>query len=373
MKRNRLTQNSAFKFLILVVLPLVLLILCQFAVPAYYTRLLTLFMINVVLTASLNLTNGFAGIFSMGQAAFMAIGAYVSSLLTMDPQTKMARIVEMPAWFGALHLPFIPAILVAGLVAVLAALLIGYPVVHAKGHYLALMTLGLIVIVKDIISNNEPYTNGSKGISGIPNDTSLTAAFLAMVVTLLILYKITHSAFGRNMVAVRDDAAAAASLGINATRCKLIAFAVSALFGAVGGALWAHFQRNIAPGFFYFNETFSILEMSVLGGMYTLSGAIPGAAILTFLPQWLSTFESGVTIGKVTLPAMFGLSNIVLAAIFILVIIFRREGIMGRSDYIAEGIFSAKTYRDLVKRETWTELTDILGGMFKHSRKKATV
>jgi branched-chain amino acid transport system permease protein len=283
----------------------------------------------------------------------------------MDVQTKIARIEDMPGWFASLHLPFVPAILVAGLVAVLVALLIGYPVVHAKGHYLALMTLGLIVIIKDIISNSDRFTNGSKGISGIPHYTSLMVAFAAMVFTLFVLYKITHSAFGRSMVAIRDDEAAASSLGINATRYKLISFAVSALFGAIGGALWAHFQRNIAPGFFYFSQTFSILEMSVLGGMYTLSGAIPGAAILTFLPQWLATFESGVTIGGVTLPTMFGLSNIILAIIFIVVIIFRREGIMGRNDYIVEGVFDARTYKDLIKPETWTEFFSILGGKFK--------
>lgn len=366
MTRKRITQNSAFKFLVLVLLPLLLLMVCQFAIPAYYTRLLTLFMINVILTASLNLTNGFTGIFSMGQAAFMGIGAYVSSLLTMSVETKIARIEDIPNWFATLHMPFVLAILVAGIVAVLVALLIGYPVVHAKGHYLALMTLGLIVIIKDLISNSGHFTNGSKGISGIPNYTSFLVAFVAMVLTLFILYKVTHSAYGRSMVAIRDDEAAASSLGINATRYKLISFAVSALFGAIGGALWAHFQRNIAPGFFYFSETFSILEMSVLGGMYTLSGAIPGAAILTFLPQWLATFESGVTIGGVTLPTMFGLSNIIMAIIFIVVIIFRREGIMGRNDYIVEGIFDPKTYKDIVKPETWMEFFGIL------SHKKTT-
>ena len=100
-----------------------------------------------------------------------------------------------------------------------------------------------------------------------------------------------------------------------------------------------------------------------------MSGAIPGAAILTFVPQWLASFESGITIGSVTLPSMFGLSNIVLAVIFIVVIIFRRQGIMGRSDYIVEGAFDLKTYRDIVRRETWVELFDILRGM--HIKKKA--
>lgn len=356
MKTKKITDNSAFKFLVLVCLPVILVAVCQTRLPNYYRSLFSLFLINVILTSSLNLTNGFTGIFSIGHAGFMAIGAYISSLLTLSAETKAARIENAPQWLVSLHVPFPAAIIIAGLIAMGLAALVGFPILRAKGDYLSVMTLGLVIIIKSVIDNNPNITNGSKGLGGMKGYSTLPVTFCVTVLVLYLLHKIVRSSFGRTMIAIRDDSPAAVSLGINVLKYRVLSFALSAFFGAAGGAMWAHLQKTIASSFFYLGESFDIVQMSVLGGMFTLSGSIPGALIITFLPQVLSRLESGFTLFGYTFPNMYGLSEIIMCIIFICVLIFRPNGIMGSSDYIIDGIFDSRTYTGLFQKETWKEL-----------------
>ncbi len=373
MKNKKITQNSGFRFLIVIAIPLAFFIICQFSMSAYWQKMITLFLINVLLCASLNLTNGFTGIFSMGHSGFMAIGAYFTTLLIMSSADKTARIEGIPGWLANVHAPFWVALLIAGVVALGVAALVGSLVLKAKGDYLSVMTLGLIFIIKGIVENNDSITNGSRGLSGIPNKLNLLGVLVVLILSLFILYKVVHSSFGRSMLAIRDDEAAASSLGIHAAAIKILSFSIGAFFGAVGGGLWAMLQGTISPSYFYLNETFQIVEMSVLGGMYTLSGSFYGAAILTFLPQLLSNLESGFSIGPVEVPALYGLSNIIMSIIFILVIMFRPRGVSGTSEFITDTMFSAKTYRDLFHRETWQEFADIVKTVFTKNKSKAEV
>ncbi|GHU63984.1 branched-chain amino acid ABC transporter permease [Clostridia bacterium] len=364
---KRLFANPLFKFLVTVAAPLIALFCIYFKVAEYYQIVVILFMINVILTASLNITNGFIGIFSMGQAGFMAIGAYAGSLLTMSADLKISRIPGIPEWLANVQLPFIPALIIAGMVAAAAAVIFGFPVLRAKGHYLAVMTLGMIIIIKAILDNNSNLTNGAKGISGMERFSTLPVVFAVMIVSLFFLYRMTKSAFGRSMAAIRSDADAASSLGINATKYRMIAFVVSAFFGAVGGALWAHLQQTIAPSLFYFSRTFSIIEMSVLGGMSTLSGAFPGAAIVTFVPQILANFENGFKIFGFDVPALNGLSAIVMSIVFILVIIKWRGGVTRGSEYIVNAMFGKDTWTGILRKQTYIDFWNILCGGFKNS------
>ena len=151
--KGTLKNNSIFKFIIVVLLPVLAVIICHNAMPSYYSMMISLFLINVILTASLNLTNGFTGIFNIGQAGFMAIGAYISSLLTMEPNIKAARISGLPQWIANIHIPFPAAIIIAGVIAMLIAMIIGFPVLRARGDYLSVITLGLVIIIKAVIDN----------------------------------------------------------------------------------------------------------------------------------------------------------------------------------------------------------------------------
>lgn len=353
MEKVKLTQNPLFKFLVVVLLPLLLLLLAVLTGGSYYESMLVLFFINIILAASLNLTNGITGIFSLGQAGFMALGAYASSLLTLSEKTKHAMVRNIPDWLTQIQMPFIPALLTAAVISMLIGGVIGFAILRARGHYLAVITLGLVIVIKSILDNANNLTNGSRGLSGMAKYSTLPVVIIAALLTLFILYRIRVSAFGRAMIALREDEDAAASLGINHSTIRLMSFMISAFFAAIGGGLWAHLQRTIAPSLFYFNETFIILEMSVLGGMASLSGAIPGAAILTFVPQILANFSTGFTIFGIQIPQINGLTNIVMSVLFIVTIIFRKQGITGNSEYIVSSLFDWKTYTGLFRRETY--------------------
>ena len=355
MKKTRFVDNSLFRFLVVVLLPLLILLFVHFVAGNYYESVFVLFFINIILAASLNLTNGITGIFSLGQAAFMGLGAYISSLLTLDGTMKKAMVQGMPEWLTKIQLPFWAAMIVAGCITMIIAGLIGFAILRAKGHDLAVITLGLVIVIKSLLDNADDLTNGSRGLSGMSKYSTLIVVVIVALLSLFILYRFRTSAFGRSMIALRDDEDAAASLGINHRTIRLMSFMISAFFAAVGGCLWAHLQRTIAPSLFYFDETFTILEMSVLGGMASLSGAIPGAAMLTFLPQILANFSTGFTIFGIQVPQINGLTNIVMSVLFIIMIIFRKQGVTGSSEYLVGSLFNRHTYTGLFKKQTYID------------------
>ena len=285
----------------------------------------------------------------------MALGAYIGSILTLSESTKDTMVSKMPQWLKQIQLPFWAALIVAACITMIIAGLIGFAILRAKGHYLAVITLGLVIVVKSLLDNANSLTNGSRGISGMTKYSTLIVVVIVALLSLYILFRFRTSAFGRSMIALREDEDAAASLGIDQRTIRLMSFMISAFFAGVGGCLWAHLQRTIAPSLFYFDETFTILEMSVLGGMASLSGAIPGAAILTFLPQILANFSTGFTIFGIQVPQINGLSNIVMSVLFIIMIIFRKEGVTGGSEYIVESLFRKDTYAGLFRKQTYKD------------------
>lgn len=360
---KKITDNPLFRFVTVILIPAVILAVVQFGVSNYYTTVFILFMINLILAAGLNLTNGITGIFSLGMAVFMGIGAYVSSLLTLEPQMKGVRIMGIPKWLAELHMPLLPAVIIAGIIAMALAAGVGFVILRAKGHYLAVITLGLVIVIKNLLDNLTAITNGAKGISGMEPYSTLPVVTFAALLILFVLYRIQQSAFGRSMRALRDDENAAVSLGISYLKIRLMSFMISAFIGAVGGALWAHMMRAIAPSMFYFDETFNILEISVIGGMSTLSGAVPGAMIMTFLPQILSGFETGFTLFGLQVPQITGMSSMITSILFILVITIRKGGVIRSSEYIVTALFDPGTWTGLVKRETYLDLGQLARAM----------
>ncbi|MBQ9060471.1 MAG: branched-chain amino acid ABC transporter permease [Firmicutes bacterium] len=369
-EEKRITDNSLFRFVTVILIPAVILAVVQFGVSSYYTTVFILFMINLILAAGLNLTNGITGIFSLGMAVFMGIGAYVSSLLTLEPEMKQVRIMGIPQWLAQLHMPLLPAVIIAGIIAMALAAGVGFVILRAKGHYLAVITLGLVIVIKNLLDNLTDITNGAKGISGMQQYSTLPVVTLAALLILFVLYRIQRSTFGRSMRALRDDESAAVSLGINYLKIRLMSFMISAFIGAVGGALWAHMMRAIAPSMFYFDETFNILEISVIGGMSTLSGAVPGAMIMTFLPQVLSGFETGFTLFGLQIPQITGMSSMITSILFILVITIRKGGVIRSSEYIVTALFDPGTWTGLVKKETYLDLGRLAGDLAGRSAEK---
>ncbi|MCI5754198.1 MAG: branched-chain amino acid ABC transporter permease [Clostridiales bacterium] len=357
MKRTRLYNCNLFRLIVFVVLPLIVLISAGLHPKSYSTALLCTLGINILLAASLNLVNGFSGMFSMGHAAFMAVGAYMSAYLTLAPERKAAMMPGLPEWIVNLQMPFLAGVIFCGLAAAVIALLIGAPVLRFKGHYLSVATLGLIVIVRAVLDNSGKVTNGQRGVTGLPAVSTIPMIYVLLFISLFIMYRLLRSAYGRGLIAMRDDPVAAQTLGVNLTVKKISIFCISAFFAGIAGALWGHKQTVISGQFFYFNQSFSIVQMSIIGGMSSLSGAVIGAAFMTYVPEWLTPLENGgLTLFGTRLPAMFGLSNIVMAAFVVLIIIFRHKGIMGTSEVLTESWFSKDTYLSLFRKSEYQAL-----------------
>jgi branched-chain amino acid transport system permease protein len=325
-------RDKRLTIISLILLGVVLFIL-NHTLQGYYLRIINLIGINAILVASLNLTNGFTGIFSMGHAGFMAVGAYTAALLTIPVTQKAALLPDLPLWLTNIHMPFVVGLLAAGLMAMLFAILIGYPVLRLSGHYLAVGTLGFLVIVRVVLTNMESITRGARGISGLPGVTNSWWIYGTLIITLYCLWRFIHSSYGRGIMSIRDDAVAAQALGINITTHKMLSFCIGAFFAGVGGALWGDQMSVISPNFFSFSETFLLVEMSVIGGMGSMTGAVVGAFVMTIIPELLRNMEVGVTVMGMTLPPLYGLSQLILAALVVIVIIFRPQGIMGRWEF----------------------------------------
>ena len=299
----------------------------------FYLQILGLLGINIIATVSLNFAAGFGGMFSLGHPAFMALGGYTAAILTYPVAMKSSRIPGYPDWMLQLQMPFLPALLIGGLVASLAAILVGWPVLRLRGHYLAVATLGLTVIVQVAIVNLVDYTRGALGLSGIPRLANLWWIGGFLVLTIFVVYRLVHSRFGRALRAVRDDYVAAQMSGVNVARTRLIGFTIAAFFAGIAGGLLGHLLRILTPGQFSFNAVFLGVAMMILGGMGSITGSIVGAVIMTILPQFIIPLERGGNVLGIEIPALNGLTQIVTALILIGVMLVRPGGLAGAKEF----------------------------------------
>jgi branched-chain amino acid transport system permease protein len=306
----------------------------------FYLQILGLLGINIIATISLNFAAGFGGMFSLGHPAFMAIGGYTAAILTYPVAMKSSRIPGYPDWLLQLQMPFLPALLIGGLAASVVAILVGWPVLRLRGHYLAVATLGLTVIVQVAIVNLVDFTRGALGLSGIPRLSNLWWIGGFLVLTIFVVYQLIHSRFGRALRAVRDDYVAAQMSGVNVARTRLIGFTIAAFFAGIAGGLLGHLLRILTPGQFSFTAVFLGVAMMILGGMGSITGSIVGALIMTLLPQFIIPFERGGNVLGIEIPALNGLTQIVTALILIGVMLVRPGGLAGAKEFSWQTLFN---------------------------------
>jgi len=276
----------------------------QFGLLNGYTIfVLTTLCVNVILCASLNLVNGYMGEFSVGHAGFMALGAYMSAILT----TKLLPSAEV-AWL----FPFV--VVAGGALAACVGFLLALLSFKTRGDYLAIITLAFLMIVKSSLENLD-YVGGPRGMLGIQPLTTLPWAFVWASLTIWVLRNLVYSKFGRAIVAIRGDEIAANAMGVRTREAKVLAFVVSSFFGGVAGALFAHQIQFINPSTFDILKSTEILVMVYLGGIGSLAGSILGATTFTLLSQWLQPLG---TWRMVVMPLML-----------VLLMLFRPRGIMG--------------------------------------------
>lgn len=261
--------------------------------------------INIILAISLNLTVGISGELSLGHAGFMCVGAYMGSLFSVMTQ----EIIPITA------LRFGISILLGGAAAGIFGVLIGIPVLRLRGDYLAIVTLAFGEIIKNIFNNiylaadknglhfamsiqryneipfdaatKKVFINGSMGITGTPTDSNFLVCVILILITLFVILNFIDSRSGRAVMAVRDNRIAAESIGINATKYKLMAFVISAFFAGTAGVLYSHNLVTLTASKFDYNQSILVLVFVVLGGMGNMRGSIIAAAILTALPEML--------------------------------------------------------------------------------------
>jgi branched-chain amino acid transport system permease protein len=232
----------------------------------------------------------------------------------------------------SLHLPFLPSLLIGALVAAFIAAIVGYPLMRLSDAAAVITTFALLVIINVVLVHWDRVTNGPRTLFGVDNYTTLRTSVIFCVITIFAVYLFKESRIGLRLRATRDDAYAAASIGINMVVMRWLAFIASAFIAGVGGSLWAHFITSFSPYSFYLTETFVILAMLVIGGPYSVSGAVIGTLAVTAAREVLRAIENYVNILQIFPEGFFGFTEVVLAILLILILVYRPTGIMGSQE-----------------------------------------
>ena len=315
--------------------------------------------VYALVAASLNLLNGFTGLFSLGQAGFMLLGAYTYAILTIPSADResvyylyggSAVNFSLPELFGGgalgLILGVLAALILAGCVAAVIAWLIGLPVLRLKSDYLAIATLGFAEIIRAIFQWDRlgPVTNGANALKSFPTFSSfniktesgtiyLSSAFpmLIMILCLAVIVMLINSSYGRAFKAIREDEIAAEAMGINLPHHKMLSFCISSFFAGVGGALFAMYASNAQAMVYTSTMTYEILLIVVIGGI----GSVSGSCIASFLyvaasEWWLRFLDTETYIGAFKVPFLrTGFRMVVFSIIIMIVVLFFRRGLMG--------------------------------------------
>ena len=317
-------------------------------VPIMLTTVLRKGAIYSLVAVSMNLLNGFTGLFSLGQAGFMLVGAYAFAAINIssgirstvyqyyDPLLKFSLTETLQNALGntaGTVLGVFVSLLLAGLLAAGLAYLIGLPVLKLKSDYLAIATLGFAEIIRALVQLEAfaPVTNGSQLLRGFPYFSDTFMPFVIVGICIAVVVLLINSTYGRAFKAIRDDEIAAEAMGINLAHHKRMAFIISSFFAGISGALLAMYQTTVQANTFKSAMTYEILLIVVIGGI----GSITGSVITSFLyiasVEWLLRgLDSGEFLG-IQAPGLFknGFRMAIVSVIIMLVVLFFRKGIMG--------------------------------------------
>ncbi len=293
----------------------------------YRILVLKLTMVSIILTISINVINGYQGEFSCSHPGFMAVGAYVASILTLVlfVNDKMFGQALLPAELGPWLFPFV--LIAAGAVAALSSLIVAIPSFRTRGDYLAIISLAFMFIVKSAIENMD-FIGGARGMSSQPDYASLPVIFCWTILTIWIVHNFVTSIMGKALNAVRDDEAASESMTVKTRKTKIIAFMFGAFWAGVAGGLFAHVLRFINPGTFSIQRLAEILAMVYFGGLNSIIGSIVGAVSISVLGEALRPLE------------LF--KWIIIPLILIFVMIYRPYGLISFKEINVKKLFRSK-------------------------------
>ena len=350
MKTNRkITPGAIFTAVIILAIYIGVFVAEQFIPPT--SMLFTVLKKGAtyaLVAVSMNLLNGFTGLFSLGQAGFMLIGAYTYAVFTIPVDQRAAVYQYYDGGIIQFAMPVIPAVILAGLVAALFAFLIGLPVLRLKSDYLAIATLGFAEIMRSIFQWDKLglLTNGSNMLRLFPtfNDFNIRNAngevvlylstlvpFLMAGVCIAVIVLLINSTYGRAFMSIRDDEVAAEAMGINLAHHKRSAFCISSFFAGVGGAMLAMYMNSVQAKSFTSAMTYEILLIVVIGGIGSVTGSIMSSFLFVACSEWWLRFlDQKQVIGGWEVPLLRnGFRLVVFSIIIMIVVLFFRKGIMG--------------------------------------------
>ncbi len=290
------------------------------SISPYFVQVLCLAGINIILAVSLNLINGFTGQFSIGHAGFMAIGAYGSAYISYYFGDRLRAVFGFLPGFARDSAVLLIALAVGALLAAIAGFLVGVPSLRLRGDYLAIVTLGFGEIIRVWILNIDKV-GGARGFSGIPKLANFFWIYLFAALTILAVYRIVHSSFGRTLIAIREDEIAAEAMGVDTTRAKVISFVVSSAMAGIGGGLFAHYLMYLHTNSFTFIKSIEIIIMIVIGGLGSITGSVLGAVLYIALTEGLREFAQ--------------YRMVLFSLLLVVIMIVRPQGILGHREFLS--------------------------------------
>lgn len=313
--------------------------------------------IYALVAVSMNLLNGFTGLFSLGQAGFMLIGAYTYGILTIPVESRPQVYQYFDGGIVQFTVPIVVALILAGVMAGIFAFFIGWPVLRLKSDYLAIATLGFAEIIRAIFQWDKlgPLTNGSNLLRKFPTFSSTIFPFAVSGICIALIVLLINSSYGRAFKAIREDEIAAEAMGINLFKHKMLSFVISSFFAGVSGALLAMYQTTVQASAFKSAMTYEILLIVVIGGI----GSVTGSCISSFLfiacsEWWLRFLDAEMVIGGFQVPLLrSGFRKLVFSVIIMAVVLFYRQGIMGDREFSWKGI--AAFFKNLSRKKAVKE------------------
>ena len=298
--------------------------------------------IYALVAVSMNLLNGFTGLFSLGQAGFMLLGAYTYGILTIPTEQRESVYQYFDGGIVQFAVPVAIGILASGVVAAIFAYLIGLPVLRLKSDYLAIATLGFAEIIRAVFQWDKlgPLTNGSNLLRSYPTFKSVLFPFIVSGICIAVIVMLINSTYGRAFKAIRDDEIAAEAMGINLAHHKRIAFTVSSFFAGISGALLAMYQTTIQASMFKSAMTYEILLIVVIGGIGSVTGSCFSSFLFITCSEWILRFlDNDTYIGDFHVPLLrSGFRKVVFSIIIMIIVLFFRQGIMGTKEFSVAGI-----------------------------------
>ncbi len=337
-------KKTAWNAGLIVALLVLLFVLEQMMPPgSMFLTVLKKGAIYALVAVSMNLLNGFTGLFSLGQAGFMLLGAYTYAILTIPVESRESVYQYFDGGIVQFTVPVPVALIAGGILAGFFAYLIGLPVLRLKSDYLAIATLGFAEIIRAVFQWDKlgPLTNGSNLLRSFPSFKSVLYPFVVSGICIALIVLLINSTYGRAFKAIRDDEIAAEAMGINLAHHKRLAFVISSFFAGVSGGLLAMYQTTIQASMFKSAMTYEILLIVVIGGIGSVTGSCISSFLFIACSEWWLRFldNENLYLGGFHVPFLRpGFRKVVFAVVIMAVVLFYRQGIMGTKEFSVEGI-----------------------------------